>query len=170
MPNFQNGKIYKLICDDDCIYIGSTTMSLQDRFLKHKSNYKNNEACYSVIKIFEKGNPQISLIENYPCDTKLELIQREQFYISQNKTVCTNQINAYLNKKEYLKEYQKRNMNKYREANRKYRLEHKDILNERAKTLKFDCLYCDCSVRKKDKAIHERSHKHIAAIAFFKAI
>ena len=37
MPNYQNGKIYKLVCDDpEKIYIGSTTQRLSARLSSHK--------------------------------------------------------------------------------------------------------------------------------------
>ena len=41
MPNYKNGKIYKIVNDvDDCIYIGSTTLSLNMRMIYHRKKQK----------------------------------------------------------------------------------------------------------------------------------
>ena len=52
MPNYQNGKIYKLVNDlDDQIYIGSTTQSLAVRKGGHKRDSRRhpNRKVYSYL-------------------------------------------------------------------------------------------------------------------------
>ena len=57
MPNYQNGKIYKLVNTEGTLtYIGSTCQTLARRKAKHHSNYKcwkNGKANYiTSFKIF----------------------------------------------------------------------------------------------------------------------
>ena len=75
MPNYQNGKIYKLWSPEgDDIYIGSTTQSLCERKTKHNDNYKRNLTCKSRI-LFEKyTDVRIELLESCPCDNKDALV------------------------------------------------------------------------------------------------
>ena len=37
---YNNGKIYKLVCEDGCYYIGSTIQKLNLRFNSHKKSSK----------------------------------------------------------------------------------------------------------------------------------
>jgi len=97
MPDYQKGKIYKLISmsHNKDIYIGSTIKHyLCDRFQKHKHNYKKNESCSSK-NIIEYGDAQIVLIENYPCDSKDELHARETYQIQEHKKQGFNVVNSY---------------------------------------------------------------------------
>ena len=42
MPNYQNGKIYKIINDEnDLVYYGSTTVPLWQRIGNHRKQYKS---------------------------------------------------------------------------------------------------------------------------------
>jgi len=54
MPDYQNGKIYKIWSPEgDDIYIGSTTEILCRRLAAHKSNYNTGKTITSRI-LFEK--------------------------------------------------------------------------------------------------------------------
>ena len=65
MPNYQNGKIYKIINDiDDKIYIGSTTSLLCQRLAGH------HQRCSTTAKQFFNQNHKIILLENYSCNSK----------------------------------------------------------------------------------------------------
>jgi predicted GIY-YIG superfamily endonuclease len=82
MPDYSQGKIYKII--DDCegdIYIGSTTQTLRNRFKSHHifSDYGK-----------ERENCRIVLIEDYPCNTKQELEERERHFIQ--NCDCINKV------------------------------------------------------------------------------
>ena len=94
---YVNGKIYKIISLDDesKIYIGSTYMTLEERYEVHKGGKRKYErgtrgltTSYSIL-----DNSRIELIENYPCESESELKKREQYYISNNE--CINKHNAY---------------------------------------------------------------------------
>ena len=73
MPNYQNGKIYTIrsYSRPDLIYIGSTTVSLSERFGKHKHN--TGETSKIIIEL---GDAYIELFEEYPCEghSKLNLL------------------------------------------------------------------------------------------------
>lgn len=81
MPNYQNGKIYR-IDGNGLTYIGSTTEPLNRRLNKHRGYIKYNRYC-SSSKTFGNGNETIKLIENYPCNNKKELIEREYYWYTQ---------------------------------------------------------------------------------------
>ena len=98
MPNYQLGKIYKLVCDEnDDVYVGSTAQPyLSNRFAGHKSAYK----CYqkgkggfkSAFIMLQHPTVRIELIEHYPCDSHYELLAREGYWVKNtacvNKNVC----------------------------------------------------------------------------------
>jgi hypothetical protein len=77
MVNYQNGKIYRIVCNKTGLqYIGSTVSSLSVRLGQHKHTIK----CTSQ-KVLENGDYNIVLVEDYPVDRKEQLLQRERFYI-----------------------------------------------------------------------------------------
>ena len=85
-PN--NGKIYKVWTpSSNKVYIGSTCHPLAERFKDHVRNYyrwkkamKRGDKKYKGIisyKILDMGPAQITLVENYKCNTLQELRRRE---------------------------------------------------------------------------------------------
>jgi predicted GIY-YIG superfamily endonuclease len=105
MPNYQNGKIYKIVDNtNDNVYIGSTTLKPSQRLVQHRSGYKSyckntklsNVKSFDIIK---NKDYDIVLMENYPCSTKEELHARERYYIEQN--VCVNKTIPCRTDKEY---------------------------------------------------------------------
>jgi hypothetical protein len=129
MVNYNNSKIYKLICDNsDLIYIGSTTQKLYKRLNEHKK-----KDCSSK-KLFELGNVKIILIEEVKCENKEQLIKREQYYIDKYKNNIINDNNAYTDQKKYNKEYRIKNKDKIKEKrkewNKEYCIKNKDKIKE----------------------------------------
>lgn len=95
MPDYQNGKIYKLVNDEnDDIYVGSTTQILPKRLGDHKNKYKrhsNGKSGYvTSFNILKYPSCKIILVENFPCNSKYELEARERYYIETLK--CVNKI------------------------------------------------------------------------------
>ena len=96
---YQRGKIYKLISNEtNDVYYGSTIEDkLTNRLSGHRKNYKQflNGKCSHItsFEIIKFDNAKIILVENYPCNTKYELLAREQQYIDNN--VCVNKQRAY---------------------------------------------------------------------------
>ena len=104
---YQNGKIYCIWSyETDEIYIGSTILSLDDRFKKHQNKYNlflnNNFNFISSFEILKYKNAQIGIIEEYPCNTKLELHRREGEL--QKKIKCVNRHIAGRSRKEFYKD------------------------------------------------------------------
>ena len=81
MPNYNNGKIYKIVNNiDNMIYIGSTTCRLCSRMNVHRVFAKNNHNAnlYRYMRELGITNFTIVLIENYPCSSKEHLLRRER--------------------------------------------------------------------------------------------
>lgn len=97
MPNYQNGKIYKLVCNTTGnIYIGSTTLELCQRKAKHTNNYKSfikgkkHSHYVTSFEVIKGGNFSIVLLELFPCLDRTQLQEREGHYI---KTIeCVNKL------------------------------------------------------------------------------
>lgn len=135
MPDYQKSKIYKLVCDNkDKIYYGSTVQLLCQRIAKHKNHLKSYKSgrrthCYS-FDLFELGNVKIILVENYPCESKEELLMRERYYIENND--CVNKympIRSKDEKKTYKKQYDIDNKDK----NHQTYVSNKETISEKQK-------------------------------------
>jgi hypothetical protein len=145
MVNYQNGKIYKIVCNiTGLIYIGSTAEKyLSNRLAKHRTNYKdylNGKFHYiTSFKILENNNYEIILLETYPCNNKYELEARERFYIEICN--CANKCIPNRTKKEWYednknyiiektKQYQKDNKDYYKQYQKQYREDNKDKIKQ----------------------------------------
>ena len=121
MPDYLKSKIYKLTSSNSNeIYIGSTTLNLCKRKAHHISNYKryliNKGGYITSIKIIEFGGfIDICLLEEYPCNNKEQLHQRERFYIENN--YCVNKFIPARVKGEYTI----LNKDKFKEYKKKYK-------------------------------------------------
>ena len=100
MSNYQNGKIYKITSPSiDKIYIGSTVQTLTQRFSGHSHDFYNGTIT-SCTEMFENNDCFISLLEEYPCNCKSELVSREQYYMELNKDFIINKRKAVGNRAE----------------------------------------------------------------------
>jgi hypothetical protein len=82
---YEDGKIYKIyvLGLEDFCYIGSTIIPLNDRLRCHR-HAANNKYKFASAPLFEEGNEVvIDLVEEYPCNTKQELLEREAYWILQ---------------------------------------------------------------------------------------
>ena len=171
MPNYQEGKIYKIYNTiNDDIYVGSTTRKLCERMGEHRSRVKYRDKHKPLSQsILEHGveNFFIELIEKCPCNDKDELRKREGKYIREMK--CVNKCIAGRTKKEWtydnrfeirkrVAKWQKENKDKVNASHKKYR----DINKEKIKRHKKQTYTCECGITLQlcSKASHERSKKH----------
>ena len=137
MPDYKQGKIYKIVCNvTGKVYIGSTIEILARRLAGHRRAYKTfkegkstNVTSYQII---EQGNYDIVLIENCPCESKEELLRRERYFIE--SLDCVNKIIPTRTKKEYIQE----NIEKIRERRKQYCLENIEKITERRKQWRID--------------------------------
>jgi hypothetical protein len=106
---YKDGKIYAILCYSDLnvLYIGSTKSPLKVRFGCHISNYKNGSTKNCLLhKAVEEdplgwANYYIILIENYPCNSRTELENREGVF-QRNMSTTLNKNIAGRTKKEWM--------------------------------------------------------------------
>jgi hypothetical protein len=148
MPNYQKGKIYKLWSPQgNEIYIGSTINPLSKRFNDHKTQLD----CSSKYLFENYDVVKIELIEEFPCNNKMELNRREGEHIRNNE--CLNRCIAGRTKKEYKQD----NKEKHDEWIRKWRKDNRIHVNEKCKE------YYDNNPEKK-KEYYENNKQKILEI------
>jgi hypothetical protein len=163
MPDYQNGRIYKIIdLDTNECYIGSTVLALSQRLAQHVVSYKRylkgKGNKITSFKIIANGDYDIVLNELFPCNSKEELHARESHYCQSIQCVNKNKnqglIYALGGQKEYYKQYMKDNKEQLTEQNKQYREANKEHINT--------VLICQCghSYTRSNKLRHERSNKH----------
>ena len=154
MNKYKNGKIYKIISKyTDMIYIGSTIkVKLKTRLNEHRHSFNHNGSMKSR-DMFLWDDAEIKLIENYPCESKEQLTNREQFYmnlypdyiVNERRAVCDREArkNKYNNtpkrkewleknpRKDYYKEWYNKNRESQLEKGKQYR---QDYSAEKAET------------------------------------
>lgn len=113
---YENGKIYRLVCTDGHYYYGSTTTTLSNRFGLHKHAIKNNKhgGHYFYFALVSIDTISIELVEEYKCNSRKELLQKENEYIIAHKEdpFCLNTYKSFQSeddKKEYMKRYYEKN-------------------------------------------------------------
>ena len=153
MPDYSQSKIYKIQPiiehDEGDIYIGSTTLKLNDRFTGHKSNFKsyienkaNMNTSYYLFEKYGVENCEIVLLEDVECSCKKELELKEKHYILNNK--CVNKVIPTQTMAEYYKKNKqvilKYNAERYelnkealKEKSKKYYEQHKEDTAEKRK-------------------------------------
>jgi hypothetical protein len=143
MEKLKIGKIYKIVDNTNGnVYIGSTTKKLNERLNKHKSTYNvylNDK--YNWVTSFEiiKNNDyRIELIKFVIFKDRIELHQRERYYIENNK--CINKFIPLRTDKEY-------------------RVDNKERIKSYDK-IKYTC-ECGSSIGQHDKTKHFKTKKHI---------
>ena len=133
---YENSKIYKIIDNTNGnIYIGSTIQKrLSSRLAGHVSTYKKNRPGISK-EIIKNGDYKIILIENYPCNSRDELFQREQVFIDMYD--CINKNRAKATHKDLLEQYKKSHQ-KHKEKRNQYSRDWKikNNYNEKNKELR----------------------------------
>jgi hypothetical protein len=174
MPDYSQGKIYKLVSPSGQIYVGSTIQPLSDRKADHKKHYnqwkKNNRKYMSSYKLFDEDyeNVDIVLIEAFPCNNKDELHKRERHFIDTIKCVNTYKptrthqewIND--NREKYTlrrKDHYIKNADTIKAKRMQYYEKNKDDINEKRKVL-HEC-ECGGKYSNNHKSRHLKTTKHI---------
>jgi hypothetical protein len=132
---YENGKIYKIISPNfEKYYIGSTKESLNNRLSKHLHDWKlhkngeRNDFITSFL-LFQAGDYKIELIEDYPCESKKELHDREGHFQRKFKDDIVNKCIAGRSAKEWRED----NTDKLKEYFKQHYINNKERINERAK-------------------------------------
>jgi hypothetical protein len=147
MVNYQNGKIYKIECNETGqVYYGSTTRKLCDRVAQHRSQYRRwiegKSSNVNSFIIIGRGNYSYSLVEDFPCERKEQLYAREGWYVKNND--CVNKYVPGRTYEEYREEnkekianqrktYRENNKEKIAEINKEYYDENKEKIAEKNK-------------------------------------
>ena len=133
--NYQEGKIYAIRSHlTEKFYLGSTAATLARRLAGHKN--ENKTTCKIII---DYGDAYIELLELYPCNSKLELLNRE----GQLQRLYKNDIVNRRLEGRSVKEYYKDNcdsilkqIKEYRQANSdKIKLQKQNYYQANAKEI-----------------------------------
>jgi len=154
MPDYQLGKIYKIVCNiTGEYYIGSTTEpTLARRLAKHVKDFKlwkQGKAYvskFSSFSIIERNDYSIYLIECFPCDSREELRANEGKHqrIKLTDKMCLNVKIEKRTTQEYRhdnkekkaitdKEYASKNKDKLKIYNNTYNEQNKEHISESKK-------------------------------------
>ena len=148
MNRYENAKIYTIRCHSkpDLIYVGSTCMPLSKRLHGHKRRYdfwlNHGQRYISSIEILKNDNYYIELYEDYPCNSKNELVRREGEII--RSVDCVNKrvdgrtrVQYYQDNLETIKNKRRdRYINNREEMQNKARQYYNDTKDERVKQKK----------------------------------
>jgi hypothetical protein len=133
---YSSGKIYKLQHEDGHFYIGSTCAELRTRFQGHKrkSIERPSQRVYKHINN-EWDKVRILLIEEFSCETKQQLLKREDEHIQKElkNPLCLNCCRVVLTKEEtvaYNRAYNKKKYEQNREYMREYMREYNKEYNK----------------------------------------
>ena len=147
----QKGKIYKIISTiSDLVYYGSTTRILSYRLTDHRGHYrvylKGKGQYYSSFELMKLDDAQIILVEDFPCENKKELHQRERFYIESN--TCVN------------KNIPGRTEKEWREKNKEILLEkRREYIKQNSEKLKKQFKEWANNNKEHNKEIHKKYYK-----------
>jgi len=158
MPNYQEGKIYKLYNTiNDDIYIGSTTQKLCERMRGHRScinsQKMNDRPLYQAFREHGVDNFYIELIEKCPCNDKDELRRTEGNYIRKLKP-SLNMLIAGRTPKEYYNEHKEH----LSELHKQYCENNKEHISEQKKQYKEDNRE---PIKEQRKEYYENNKEHI---------
>jgi group I intron endonuclease len=162
----EYGKIYKITNDVNTkIYIGSSTYQyLSSRMNLHRQMCKDvsgrrNTVLYNTMREIGVSHFKIELIEKYTCNTKQELVEREQYWIEQLQPEL-NMFRAIANPN-YEKEC--RNKKERCKKSNEYYHSHK----EQIKAQYSEKNTCECGVigNRGDRARHLKTLFHINYLA-----
>ena len=180
---YQDGKIYTVRNDiTDDIYIGSTTMALSKRMVKHRCDAKTRpELSFFYTFMNEMGIEHfyIELVENFPCNSVEELRKREGEITREIGTLNKRIEQPDMDMKEYFRQYYQDHIERYREYKKKWKANNREKVNEDArkqywkdpkgayerhkpwKSIKHEC-ECGGHYINGNKASHFKSKKHQA--------
>jgi len=128
----MNGKIYRILDNTNgSFYIGSTIKDLKERLRGHETSARSSAEGYGLASkdIIQNGDYEIQLLEACECETRKDLLQREQYYIELYPR-CLNKNRACLNPQV------KRDIDKQRY------LQNKDVILEKKRI--YDKTYINC--------------------------
>ena len=142
MPDYTQGKIYKIVKKDDhtqC-YVGSTTQTLNNRLVKHKDDSRTRKSLFYLTVNGKWDEWDMILIEDYPYSSKKKLVEKETEY--RLKIGILNTRVEGRTKKQYCqdnkedlakknKEWREKNKDEIKQKNKEYREKNRDEINRK---------------------------------------
>jgi hypothetical protein len=171
--DYQKVIIYKLVCNDLSVkdlYIGHTT-DFTNRKRLHKShclNPNDPKYNYKVYKIIHENgdwnNWSMIEIEKYPCKDENEARARERHWYEELQATMNSQCPILYvgEKKQYKKDYYKKNKNEINDRHKDYYIRNKDKRKDYLQE-KHQCLCGGCYTTQ-HKSAHFKTKKHIQYI------
>ena len=162
MVNYENAKIYKLVCNKrGLIYVGSTCQRLLCKRLSgHVADYKRwkNTKCKYITscKIIDNGDYYIELIEAVSCSSFDELAKKERYYVE--SIDCVNKMIPGRTLKEWGRQYYEINKETHNAYSKQYAQDNEEKLKAK-RSVKVKCPNCGCEVRKDGISKHKRTIK-----------
>jgi len=130
MPDYSQGKIYKIISDEnDKFYIGSTIQPLYKRMYSHRNKH---HSCMSKNLGVDIKDCIIVLVEKFECKDKDELLKKERFYIEKYRKEGLNIVNKLIPGRTH-KQYYEDNKKKIKEQGKEYYQKNKEKIIEQQK-------------------------------------
>ena len=172
--NYNNAVIYKIHCkniDIKDIYVGSTT-NFRQRKARHKCNCINENVPRYNLNLYkcirnngDWDNWNMSVIEEYKCDNKLELHKRERYYIETLHATLNMSVPCQTKK-----EWCVINKDKIKQQNKEYYETNKDLVIQRTKEwfqknkhklirVKITC-ECGAVINRNSMTKHKKTEKH----------
>ena len=150
--DYANAKIYRLVATGtEQVYIGSTCGTLEQRMWHHNYAVANpdTQKQTTACTLYEGGRTvAIELVEAFPCESIEQLRERERYWLEQTPTAVNRNTPGGLGWKEA----------------RARRQEDHDAYMAEYRTIDYTC-ECGANIKRAEKARHERSQKHLAAMA-----
>ena len=128
------GHIYRILDNSNGnFYIGSTIKDLTTRLRGHETAARASAEGYGLSSkdIIQNGDYQIQLLEKCECETRRDLLEKEQHYMELYPR-CINRNRAYLTPQN------KRDIDKQRY------LQNKDVILQKKKIYDQKYIQCKC--------------------------
>ena len=160
----MSSRIYKLTSQQTPkIYIGSTKLSLNTRFILHKTKFKNQVKYITANEILQYPDCKIELIEE--CELSIDEFKRREGEYIKHFDTCNKNIAG-----RNLKQYYKDHIEKYKETNKKFRTENPEYYNKyyHCNKNKYNTkIVCNCGGKycTFTKSNHFKTNKHIKYLA-----
>jgi hypothetical protein len=165
MSNYNRGQIYAIRSNQtDKIYIGSTIQRLSERKGQHKEKYlrylNGNHHYVSSFDILKYDDWYIELLENYPCNSKEELLKREGELIRDNNN-CINRCIAGRSMKVWYQQNREEQLKKMkiRREQKKYKHSKQTLESKLKQKQNYNC-DCGKTIQRGEKARHNKTKYH----------
>jgi len=91
VPRWGQTKMYVIrSLNTPLVYVGYTTGTLPIRMAQHQRGAMNTKRRCTSHKVLEEGDARIELLEDWPCSSRQEAMEREQWWIHRFGVLAVN--------------------------------------------------------------------------------